>query len=253
MTGMGAVLQRDLKDLLRTKAFRIGAIAVIAVTIGGAIGASIAFNRWEFLEQQPAEITKPVLELILGAIVYFLTLFILMLFMMIYTAEPITKEKANGNIESLLATPLSPRAIWVGKSLAAFLPAFILAVVSSLIIVLAVNFAAIHPVTGSFVFPTPVLFTGFFINPLMILGLTALIVFLCLAYNPEITALPSWVVFMGLMFGIGIGLGLGKINLASWWPFTLSYLAGAIVFMAVAFYLSRLLSKEKIVLSSRGG
>jgi heme A synthase len=98
-----------------------------------------------------------------------------------------------------------------------------------------------------------VLFTGFFTNPLLTLGLTALIVFLCLAYNPEITALPSWVVFMGLMFGIGIGLGLGKINLASWWPFTLCYLAGAIAFLAVAFYLSRFLTKEKIVLSSKGG
>jgi hypothetical protein len=119
--------------------------------------------------------------------------------------------------------------------------------------VLAVNFAAIHPITHSFVFPAPVLFIGFFINPLLALGLTALSVFLCLAYNPEITVLPSWVVFMGLMMGIGIGLGLGKINLASWWPFTLSYLAGAIVLGAVAFYLSRLLTKEKIVLSSKGG
>jgi ABC-type transport system involved in multi-copper enzyme maturation permease subunit len=252
MTGMGAVLQRDFRDLLRTKAFRISAMALTVVTIGGAIGASIAFNRWEFLEQQPAEITKPVLELILGAIVYLLTLFVLMLFMMIYTTEPITREKANGNIESLLATPLSPRAIWMGKSLAAFLPGFILAVISSLIIVMTVNFAAIHPATGSFVFPAPMLFTGFFINPLLILGLTALIVFLCLAYNPEITALPTWGVFMGLMFGIGIGLGLGKINLASWWPFTLSYLAGAIVLGAVAFYLSRGLTKERIVLSSKG-
>jgi hydrogenase/urease accessory protein HupE len=85
------------------------------------------------------------------------------------------------------------------------------------------------------------------------LSLTALIVFLCLAYNPEITALPTWVVFMGLMFGIGIGLGLGKINLASWWPFTLCYLAAAVILMAGVFYLSRFLTKEKIVLSSKGG
>jgi heme A synthase len=87
----------------------------------------------------------------------------------------------------------------------------------------------------------------------VLLGLTALIIFLCLAYNPEITALPTWVVFMGLMFGIGIGLGLGEINLASWWPFTPCYLAAAIVLLAVVFYLSRFLSKEKIVLSGKGG
>jgi hypothetical protein len=57
---------------------------------------------------------------------------------------------------------------------------------------------------------------------------------------------------MGLMFGIGIGLGLGKINLASWWPFTFCYLAGAIILGAVAFCLSHSLTKERIVLSSKG-
>jgi ABC-2 type transport system permease protein len=141
----------------------------------------------------------------------------------------------------------------MGKSLAVFLPAFIIAVVSTLIVILAVNFGVIHPTTGNFVWPAPVLLTGFLINPLLFLGLTALIVLISLAYNPDIGVMLSWPVGFGLMMGIPMGAGMGGIDLASWWPFTLAYLAGTIIFGAVVFYLSRLLTKEKVVLSSKGG
>ena len=189
----------------------------------------------------------------MGLTVYFLTFFALISFIWAFTSDPITKEKTNGNVESLLATPLSPKAIWMGKSLAIFLPGFVIAVVSSLIAVLAANFAAIHPATGNFVLPAPVLFTGFVANPLLFLGLTLLIVLLALAYNPDIGVTLSMLLGWGLLIGMGAVILLGKINLASWWPFTLSYLATAIVLGAVVLYLSHLLSKEKIVLSSKGG
>jgi len=253
MTGMGAVLQRDLKDLLRTNAFRIVAIVFTVLTIGAAVGASIGLSRWEFLEQQPAAITKPALEFIMGPIVYFLTFFALISFIWAFTTDAITKEKANGNIEALLATPLSPKAIWIGKSLAIFLPGFAIGVISSLIVVLAVNFAAIHPATGNFVLPAPVLFTGFVANPLLFLGLTLLIVLITLAYNPNTGTTLSMMLGWGMLIAMGALIPLGKINLTSWWPFTLCYLAAAIVLVAVVFYLSRLLTKEKVVLSSKGG
>ena len=51
---------------------------------------------------------------------------------------------------------------------------------------------------------------------------------------------------------VTVGAAVGAIDMASW-SFTLYYLAGAIVLGAVVFYLSRLLTKEKIILSSKGG
>jgi ABC-2 type transport system permease protein len=254
MRGMSVVLRRDLKDLRQANAFLIIVIILGVVTIGAAIGASIALERWEWLGQEEAweETTKPVLELTVGFIVYFLTLFALMCFIWGFTGDPITKEKANGNIESLLATPLSSRAIWMGKSLAIFLPGFVIAIVSTLIVVLAVNLAVIHPNTGNFVLPAPVLVTGFLGNSLLFLGLTLLIVLLSLLHSPDIGVMISWPVAMGLMMGIPIGAGIGAIDMASW-SFALCYLAGAIVLGVVVFYLSRLLSKEKVILSSKGG
>ena len=248
---MGLVLRRDLKDLRQTNAFLIIVIISGVVTIGTAAGTSIALGKWGWLgEEATWDEAKTVLELIMGFMVYFLTLFALMTFIWSFTGEPITKEKANGSIESLLATPPSSRAVWMGKSLAIFLPAFATAVVSTLIVVLAVRLSVIHPTTGNFVLPAPVLVTGFVGNPLLFLGLTLLIVLLSLVYNPDIGVMISWLVAMGLMMGIPIGLGVGAIDLASW-SLTLYYLAGAIVLGVVVFYLSHLLTKEKIVLSSK--
>jgi hypothetical protein len=64
--------------------------------------------------------------------------------------------------------------------------------------------------------------------------------------------MPSFLVGFGLIIGIPLGVATGVIDLASW-SFTLWYLAGAIVIWAVVGYLSRLLTKENIVLSSKGG
>jgi ABC-type transport system involved in multi-copper enzyme maturation permease subunit len=253
MRGMSVVIRRDLKDLRQTNAFLIIVIIFAVVTVGAAVGVSIALSRWGWLAEEATwDEAKTALELIMGFIVYFLTLFALLCFIWGFTGDPMTKEKANGNIESLLATPLSSRAIWMGKSLAIFLPAFVLAIVSTLVVVLVVNLAAIHPRTGNFVFPAPVLVTGFIGNPLLFLGLTLLVVLLSLLYSPDIGVMVSWPVAMGLMAGIPIGAVVGAIDMASW-SFTLYYLAGAIILGAVVFYLSRLLTKERVILSSKGG
>jgi len=218
------------------------------ITIGGAVGASIALSRQEWLR---AEAAKPLLGLIMGLIVYFIPLFVLISFIWAFASLPITKEKVNGNIESLLVTPLSPKAIWMGKGLAIFLPGFIIAVVSTLVVVLAVNFAAIMPATGNFFLPAPVLLTGFLFNPLLFFGLLSFIVLFSLVSNPETAIAPSFLLGFGLMIGVPLGVATGAINLASW-SFSLWYLAGAIVIWAVVCYLSRLLTKENIVLSSKG-
>jgi hypothetical protein len=51
--------------------------------------------------------------------------------------------------------------------------------------------------------------------------------------------------------GLPIGIATGVINLASW-TFTLWYFVGAVIIWGVVGYLTRLLTKENIVLSSKG-
>ena len=245
---MSIVFQRDFRELRQTSAFLIIVIVFAIITIIAAVVVNIALSRQEWLREEAA---RPMLELIMGLIAYFLPLFVLMTFIWAFASLPIIKEKVNGNIAALLATPLSPKEIWISKSLAIFLPGFAISAVSTLIVLLAVNFITIGPVTGNFFLPAPLLLTSFLINPLLFFGLLLFIVLFSLANNPDIAIAPSFIVGFGLMIGIPLGVATGVINLASW-SFSLWYLAGTAVIWVLVFCLSRLLTKENIVLSNKG-
>jgi ABC-2 type transport system permease protein len=243
------VFQRDFRELRRTNAFFIISIFFAAITVAACLIIIIVLKRQEWLGKETA---GPIFEMIIGLIAYFLPLSVLMTFIWAFSNLTIIKEKANGNVESLLATPLSPREIWIGKSLAIFLPGFAISVVSTLIILLAVNFFVIIPAAGNFILPIPLLLTGFFINPLLFLALLLFIVLFSLANNPDIAIAPSFLIGFGLMIGIPLGVATGVINLVSW-SFLIWCLGAAAIFLAIDLGLYRLLTKEKIVFSSRGG
>ena len=249
MRRMSIVFHRDFRELRQTGAFLIIIIIFTIITIIAAVVTTVVLSRQEWLQVKTA--AGPMLELIIGLIAYFLPLFILMTFIWAFANLPIVKEKVNGNIASLLATTLSPKEIWIGKSLAIFLPGFAISVASTLIVLLTVNSITIRPATGNFFLPPPLLLTSFLINPLLFLGLLLFIVLFSLANNPDIAIAPSFLVGFGLMYGIPLGVATGKINLASW-SFCLWYMAGTAALWAVVLFFSRLLTKENIVLSSKG-
>lgn len=248
MRRMFIVLRRDYTELRQTNAFRIMVIISAVIAFAGATGISIALSKQEWLGEASA---RPTVELIIGLVAYFIPFAVLIAFIWAFASLPIIKEKVNGNIECLLATPLRPGALWMGKGLAIFLPGFGVSVIATLIVVLAVNFAAIMPATGDFVLPAQVLLTGFLINPLLFFGLLSFIILFSLANNPDIAIAPSFLLGFGLMIGIPLGLATGAVNLASW-SLTLWYLVGTIIVWAVVCYFSRLLTRENIVLSSKG-
>lgn len=248
MNGISIIFQRDFRELRQTNAFRILLLASAAAAIAGSVAISIILNRQPWLGDPSA---KPLLNLIISAAAYFLPLFILTSFIWAFSNLAVINEKISGNIESLLATPLSPASIWMAKSLAIFVPGLVISCIAALIIILTVNLAVIEPATGSFVLPAPAMLISFLINPLLFFGLTAFILLFALANNPDIAIAPSFIFGFGLMIGIPLGILTGAIDLASW-IFALWYLAGTVVIWAIVIYLTRLLTKENIVLSSKG-
>lgn len=244
----GIVLQRDFKELRRTSAFLIIVIVFSIATIAAVLIASILLNRHNWVMETAA---RPMLEMIISLIAFFLPLSILITFIWAFASLPIIKEKVNGNITSLLATPLSPGEIWIGKSLAIILPGLIISTISTVAVLLAINFIIIRPAVGNFVLPLPALVTGLLINPLLFSGLLFIIILLTLANNPDLAIAPAFIVGFGLMMGIPLGMAAGAINLASW-SFSIYYLGGALVIWVISCLLLRLLTKENIVLSSKG-
>lgn len=242
------VLRRDCREICSTVAFRILLGAAAVVTAGASVGISVALRlQWWFGEAD----ARPALDLVLGLVAYFVPFAVLIAFIWSFASLPVIKEKVNGNIECLLATPLGPKALWIGKGLAVFLPACVLSVIASGIVMLIVNVAVVQPGWDAFALPAPALVNGLIINPLLFLGMLLFIVLFSLANNPDIAIAPSFLVGFGLMIGMPVGLLTGAVDISSW-SFVLWYLAGTVLAWAVVLCLSRLLTRQNIVLSSKG-
>ena len=242
------VLQRDFKELRQTKSFLIMCVISAVVTIAAALSLAIVMTGIEWLLEEAA---RPLFMLIIGLIVYFLPLIIILAFIWAFSSLPVIKEKANGNITSLLVTPLKPKEIWIGKSLAIFLPGYVISIVSILVVLLVVNIIMAVQTPGDYLLSAPLLLTGLIVNPLLFFGLLLFIILFSLANNPDIAIAPSFILGFGLMLGIPLGVATGFLDLASW-SFFLWYLAGTIIVLIIVFFMSRMLTNENIVLSGTG-
>jgi ABC-2 type transport system permease protein len=243
------VFNRDFREQRQTSSFLIILIVFTIITITAAVLTNIILGRQEWL--QIKTVALPILELIIGLMAYYLPLFILMTFIWAFSSLPIIKEKVNGNIASLCATTLTPKEIWIGKSLAIFLPGFVISVASTLIVLLSINFTTVRPAIGDILLPAPLMIVSLLINPLLFLGLLLFIVLFSMARSPDIAIAPSFIVGFGLMMGIPLGMATGNIDLSSW-SFCLWYMFGTVILWVVVLFSSRLLTKENIVLSSKG-
>jgi hypothetical protein len=242
------VIKRDYREMAATTAFRIMLIVAAVITVAAAVGIIIALRLQEWYGAVEA---LPVVEIIIGLVVYFITLMLLLAFTWGFSGLQITREKVDGVIECLMATPLGPKTLWVGKCLAVFLPGFIISLAAALIVLLAVNLAAVLPGWGAFAWPGPALVIGLASNPLLFFAVLAFIVLFSLAGNPDVAIAPSFLVGFGLMIGIPAGLATGTIDITSW-AFVLWYTAAAAVFWIVVMLMMRMLTRQNIVLSSKG-
>ena len=123
--------------------------------------------------------------------------------------------------------------------------------ISTLIVILVVNFASIVPTMHHFVLPPSEGLTSFLFLPLLMCALISLGVLFSLITNPVIG--QTIVIFIGVILLQVIGQVGGRLwwLLASW-DYALYNLAGAALLGIITFYFSRSLSKERIILSSKG-
>jgi len=250
MKGMLVVLRNDVGDILRGKSFLIVASVIAAVTVAAVVGIPIALRSW-LVSGPPWDEAKPLLELFIGLAANYVPLIFLFICVATWATDPIAKEKAKGPIESLLATPLTARGVWIGKSLAIFLPAYVMGLSATLIVILAMNLAAILPTTGHFVLPLPAAFTSFLFLPLFLFALVLLGIIFSLITNPVIG--QTVIIFVGVVLMQVVGQVGGRfLWLLTSWDYALYNLAGAALLGIIAFYLSRSLTKERIILSSKG-
>lgn len=158
------------------------------------------------------------------------------------------KEKSRGNIQSLLVTPLRLKDIWIGRSLAVFIPGLILGEFLTLISLVVVNYIYFVPTVG-FVFNSWIAVTGFFAIPLIYFCLGLLVYLIGLTGKPvnaNILAQAFLPIYLNIIIQILINTNIFDV---SSWTFTLTNIGLALVIAIIVIILQFRISKEKVVLS----
>jgi ABC-2 type transport system permease protein len=167
----------------------------------------------------------------------------------IFANYSVIMDKAKHNIESLMVTPVSLKQIWLGKSLAVTLPSFMVGIGMAILVYIVMNFGVVIPRTGSFIIPDVLtIVSALIIVPVLIFAIVAIVIYVQLVVsNPRIASLVFTAMFIMLLFGVNI---LGTMGIST--NFAEIYLGIIVLCAIISFILSRSLTKEKVLLSSKG-
>ena len=90
----------------------------------------------------------------------------------------------------------------------------------------------------------------FIINPLFLFAVLLFKILFSLTGNPDVAAMPSFILGFGIMVGLPTVMMMEAINIGRGF-FALSYLEVSLISLILVLYISRLMTRQRIVLSSK--
>ncbi len=245
MREIGLITLNSIKNNLGLK---VALMIYIAVTIICVLGLVIAICVFLIAPEMNTGLpNRSKLELYLGLIMYSTCFIGLGVNLNAFANQSMTREKSRGNIESLLATPLEAKNIWIAKSIAIFIPGLILGEVFTFIVLIAVNYVYFIPEIG-FIFNYWLALSSFVVAPLIYLSLSLLFHLVALTGKPA-TGNVIIQIFLPVVINLMINLVVRDILVGTSWPFTVANLGIAAVIAIIVIFLKPRLIKERIVLS----
>jgi len=228
---------------------RIAAIVTIVVVLICAVGLAVAFSILLIAPAMRAPSPdRTQIEMFLALILFITNLLGLGVNLNAFAFQTMTREKSRGIIQSLLSTPLKETDIWLGKSLAVFLPGLVLGELLTLIALIALNYIYFVPQIGFIINPWIAL-SSFVTIPLLYLSLTLLVHLVGLTGKPA-TGNVIAQIFLPVLVALMINLIVRSVLDATSWVFTLVSLGIAIIIGFISLILRSRLTKERVVLSS---
>lgn len=244
MKKLWVIALKDVGEAFRSRSVYIFILIMLVV----AISYVSAYNSRvkDLIDQQAIDSFS---RGFLTNLVYILPLMYSIIICTIFANYSVVLDKAKRNIESLMATPVSIRQIWIGKSLAVTLPSVVMGLVISILIYLVMNILLVMPHTHSFIFPDALaIISALIIIPILIFSIVMIVIYIQLIIsNPRIANFVFTGIFFLLFFGINALGGLG-VSISY---FSLIYLGVIVICAGVSFILSGSLTKEKVLLSSK--
>ncbi len=249
------IVKKDLRQTLRNGAFYlytgVSLVFVVVVgvrAVGGMIGGQIDALTAQGLT--PAEVVAAVTPL-MGTTLFMLSLALMMWLCFYGYSHNLIMEKTKRSLESLLCTPLSVRQVCLGKSLAILLPCLVLGLLLAFAAVFGASQLLLAPKVGQPVMPGASLTAATLIGvPLIAFSFVSLLVAIQLVVTKV-----QWInaIVVGLLAGVIVALNYGLLSFGMGpWSIVIVSLALAAVLSMVTVFISRLATKERIVLSSKG-
>lgn len=176
------------------------------------------------------------------------TLFFLSIMLGVFIAYSLTghvfyKEKTDRIIETLLSSPVTLRQIWFGKTLAVTLVAYIMAIISMVVLV---TIASVR--SQDLILPGAAVGVHMaVVVPLFIAAFVGLNGLAQLALGMKENRLLGFFIFIPLFAGLyGMGFSIGAVTTITWLYVSL-VLVSALLLVGLAALLIRYLSIERIV------
>lgn len=236
------VMKATMKNNFRLRAVILVVTGVVFICVTGlAVLFGTQFIRPEVNASVP---DKSVLENYLGLILFTTSFISIGIYASVFAFQSMTREKARGNIRALLATPLGPGDIWLGKSLGVFLTGLTFAVVMTLGALFAINYIYLVPDMG-FIVTLWMVISNFISVPLVYLVLTMLVHMIGLAGKPG-TGNVIAQVFLPVMIALMINLAVRDIVSAGSWLFAVILLGIAAAISIIIQMVRPKLTTERI-------
>jgi ABC-type Na+ efflux pump permease subunit len=248
MNKIWAIANKDIKEAFRSRSTYIFILIMLVLTVSYFSSYNALING---LHRQNADQQAIInaSQVFLNNIIYVIPMIYSIFVCTIFANYSVILDKAKRNIESLMATPVKLNQIWIGKSLAVTLPSIIIGIGIAVIMYIVMNIAFVIPQTAQFIVPSVLaIVSTFIIVPILIFAIVMIVINVQLVIsNPRIANFVFTGIFLILLFGVnalgGLGIGLN---------FGLIYLGAIVICAIISYFLSRILTREKVILSSRG-
>jgi ABC-type Na+ efflux pump permease subunit len=242
------IARKDIKEAFRSRSTYIFILIMLVLTVSYFSSYNALINN---LHRQNADQQAIIgaSQVFLNNIIYVIPMIYSIFVCTIFANYSVILDKAKRNIESLMATPVNLNQIWIGKSLAVTLPSIIIGIGVAVVMYVVMNVAFVIPRTGQFIIPDPLaIMSTFIIVPILVFAIVMIVINVQLVIsNPRIANFVFTGIFLILLFGVNALGGLG-IEVS----FGLIYIGAIVICAAISWILSRSLTREKVILSSKG-
>jgi ABC-type Na+ efflux pump permease subunit len=239
------IMNAQIKNILR---WRTVAAVIFGIALICILGVAILFITQFIIPEVHADSPdRSVLENFLGLVLFTTSFFALGIYASVFSAQTLIREKARGNIQALLATPVKASEICLGKTLGVWIPALLTGIVTTLIMLVLINFVYLVPAIGFIITPWMIV-SSLIAVPLEFLLLGLLVNLIGMSGKAStgniIAQLPLSIIPI-----VMINLAVRGVSNAGSWLFTVILLgiAGIIGILILAFRSK--LTAERIILS----